>query len=146
MKKFFLVAFTLFVALSNVNADERDRVITKEQLPTAAQSLLTTYFSDLKISLVKEDREFISRNYEVIFADGTKVEFTRNGEWKELDCRKNAVPAALIPTSIKNFVTERYPDAKILQIDRDSNDYEVKLSNKLELTFDKKFNLVDIDD
>lgn len=146
MKKFFLVAFTLFVALSNVNADERDRVITKEQLPTAAQSLLTTHFSGLKISLVKEDREFISRNYEVIFKDGTKVEFTRNGEWKELDCRKSAVPAALIPASIKNFVTERYPDAKILQIDRDSNDYEVKLSNKLELTFDKKYNIIDIDD
>lgn len=146
MKKFFLVAFTLFVALSNVNADERDRVITKEQLPTAAQSLLTTHFSALKISLVKEDREFISRNYEVIFTDGTKVEFTRNGEWKELDCRKSAVPAALIPASIKNFVTERYPDAKILQIDRDSNDYEVKLSNKLELTFDKKYNIIDIDD
>lgn len=146
MKKFFLVAFTLFVALSNVNADERDRVITKEQLPTAAQSLLTTHFSGLKISLVKEDCEFISRNYEVIFTDGTKVEFTRNGEWKELDCRKSAVPAALIPASIKNFVTERYPDAKILQIDRDSNDYEVKLSNKLELTFDKKYNIIDIDD
>ena len=146
MKKFFLVAFTLFVALSNVNADERDKVITKEQLPTAAQSLLTTHFSSLKISLVKEDREFISRNYEVIFTDGTKVEFTRNGEWKELDCRKSAVPAALIPASIKNFVTERYPDAKILQIDRDSNDYEVKLSNKLELTFDKKYNIIDIDD
>lgn len=146
MKKFFLVALTLFVALSNVNADERDRVITKEQLPAAAQTLLATHFSDLKISLVKEDREFISRNYEVIFADGTKVEFTRNGEWKEVDCRRNAVPAALIPAEIKNFVAERYPDAKIIQIDRDSNDYEVKLSNKLELTFDKKFNIIDIDD
>ena len=146
MKKIFLVAFTLFVALSNVKADERDRLITKEQLPAAAQSLLTTHFSNLKISLVKEDREFISRNYEVIFTDGTKVEFTRNGEWKELDCRKDAVPAALIPADIKNFVTERYPDAKILQIDRDNNDYEIKLSNKLELTFDKKFNIIDIDD
>lgn len=146
MKKIFLVTFTLFVALSNVKADERDRLITKEQLPAAAQSLLTTYFSNLKISLVKEDREFISRNYEVIFTDGTKVEFTRNGEWKELDCRKDAVPAALIPADIKNFVTERYPDAKILQIDRDNNDYEIKLSNKLELTFDKKFNIIDIDD
>ncbi len=146
MKKIFLVTFTLFVALSNVKADERDRLITKEQLPAAAQSLLTTHFSNLKISLVKEDREFISRNYEVIFTDGTKVEFTRNGEWKELDCRKDAVPAALIPADIKNFVTERYPDAKILQIDRDNNDYEIKLSNKLELTFDKKFNIIDIDD
>ena len=29
---------------------------------------------------------------------------------------------------------------------RDSRDYEVKLSNGLELTFDLKFNLIDIDD
>ncbi|MBR2637712.1 MAG: PepSY-like domain-containing protein [Bacteroidaceae bacterium] len=146
MKKFFLAAFALFLTLSNVKADERDRVITKEQLPEVAQSLLATHFSGLKISLVKEDREFVSRNYEVIFADGTKVEFTRKGEWKEVDCRKNEVPAALIPANIKSFVSERYPDAKIVQIDRDKNDYEVKLSNRLELTFDKNFNIIDIDD
>lgn len=146
MKKLFLIAFTLLFAFSNVSADERDKVITKEQLPAAAQQLLNEHFSGLKISLVKEDREFISRNYEVIFTDGTKVEFTRNGEWKELDCRKGEVPAALVPAEINKAVSERYPDAKILQIDRDRNDYEVRLSNRLELTFDKKFNLIDIDD
>jgi hypothetical protein len=33
-----------------------------------------------------------------------------------------------------------------MKIDRDRRDYEISLSNRLELTFDKKFNLVDIDD
>ena len=38
-----------------------------------------------------------------------------------------------------------YPDAKILKIERDKKDYEVKLSNRTELKFDLKFNLIDID-
>ena len=146
MKKLFLIAFALVFAFSAVKADERDRIITKEQLPAAAQQLIAKYFAGLKISLVKEDRELSSRNYEVLFSDGTKLEFTRNGEWKEVDCRKNSVPAELVPQKIGDIVASRYPEAKIVQIDRDRNDYEVKLSNGLELTFDKKFNLVDIDD
>jgi predicted phosphodiesterase len=44
------------------------------------------------------------------------------------------------------FVAKNYPDAKIIKIDRDRRDYEVSLSNRLELTFDMKFNLVEIDD
>lgn len=146
MKKLFFVALALVLAFSTVKADERDRIITKEQLPAAAQQLIAKNFGELKISLVKEDREFASRNYEVMFADGTKLEFTRNGEWKEIDCRKNCVPAELVPQKINDFVASRYPDAKIVQIDRDRHDYEVKLSNGLEFTFDKKFNLIDIDD
>ncbi|MCZ2607976.1 PepSY-like domain-containing protein, partial [Bacteroides fragilis] len=38
-----------------------------------------------------------------------------------------------------------YPDAKVLKIERDKTDYEVKLSNGWELKFDSKFNLIDID-
>lgn len=146
MKKLFFIAFALVFAFSTVKADERDRIITKEQLPAAAQQLIAKHFGELKISLVKEDRELVASNYEVVFADGTKLEFTRDGKWKEIDCRKNGVPAELVPQKINDFVANRYPEAKILQIDRDRNDYEVKLSNGLELTFDKKFNLVDIDD
>ena len=146
MKKLFLIAFALVFAFSAVKADERDRIITKEQLPAAAQQLIAKYFAGLKISLVKEDREFATSNYEVVFADGTKLEFARDGKWKEIDCRKNSVPAELVPQKINDFVANRYPDAKILQIDRDRHDYEVKLSNGLEFTFDKKFRLVDIDD
>ena len=146
MKKLFFVALAFVLAFSTVKADERDRIITKEQLPAAAQQLITKHFACLKISLVKEDREFVSSNYEVLFADGTKLEFTRDGKWKEIDCRRNSVPAELVPQQIKDFVSNRYPEEKILQIDRDRHDYEVKLSNGLEFTFDKKFNLVDIDD
>lgn len=61
-------------------------------------------------------------------------------------CRYSSVPAAVIPAQIAQYVSGHYPDASIVQIDRDKHDYEVKLSNGLELTFDLKFNLIDIDD
>ena len=93
----------------------------------------------------KEERDFLERSYEVVFADGSKVEFTRKGDWKDVDCRYNEVPAAIVPEAIRDYVSANYPDAKILRIERDANDYEVKLSNRLELTFDKKLNIIDID-
>lgn len=146
MKKLFLLVLALFsLSVVNVKADN-DRVITKEQLPAASQKFIATYFGGLKISYVKEERDLLNKNYEVVFADGTKLEFLRNGDWKEVDCRYSQVPADIIPAQIKKYVNEHYAGEKILQIDRDHNDYEVKISNRLELTFDKKFNIVDIDD
>ena len=44
------------------------------------------------------------------------------------------------------FMIELYSlMSKILKIERDKKDYEVKLSNRTELKFDLKFNLIDID-
>lgn len=81
-----------------------------------------------------------------MLADGTKLEFNGDGEWKDVDCKYGAVPAAIVPKQITDYVAKHYPDVKIIKIDRDRRDYEVSLSNRLELTFDMQFNLVDIDD
>ena len=146
MKRFFLFAVSVLVlGFATVKADN-DRVITKDKLPVAAQKFVKEHFGKLKISYVKEERDLFDRNYEVVFTDGTKVEFLRNGEWKEIDCRYSEVPAVAVPEQIKKYITENYPNEKILQIDRDKHDYEVKLSNRLELTFDLNFNIIDIDD
>lgn len=146
MKKFVFIAIaTLFICSLSVKADN-DRVITKEKLPVTALKFIGEYFVNNKISYVKEERDLFEKNYEVVFTDGTKVEFLRNGEWKEVDCRYSEVPAAIVPEQIRNYVKEHYAQEKILQIDRDGHDYEVRLSNRLELTFDKNYNIIDIDD
>lgn len=69
-----------------------------------------------------------------------------NRELKEINCKYSAVPAGVIPAQILKYVSENYPDAKVLKIERDKKDYEVKLSNRWELKFDLQFNLIDIDD
>lgn len=81
-----------------------------------------------------------------MLADGTKIEFNAEGEWKDVDCTSGEVPVAIIPKQINDYVAKSYPGVKFLKIDRDRRSYDVSLSNRLELKFDKQFNLVDIDD
>ena len=146
MRKLMIFAITLFITgISLVYADN-DRPIDVNQLPQKAQQFIKQHFPNEKIAYAKVERDFSGTKYEVVFAGSSKVEFRRNGEWKEVDCKYTAVPTAIVPQQITNFVTTRYPSATIVQIDRDKRDYEIKLNNGLELTFDLKFNLIEIDD
>ena len=138
---------TLVFSLCVVNAfGFNDKVIGKNQLPAQAQSFLNENFANVKISYAKQETDFIERSYEVVLADGTKLEFTKKGNWKEVDCRYSEVPSAIVPAPIKNFINENYSGSRVLKIERDSRGYEVKLSNKLELKFNNDFKIVDIDD
>ncbi len=122
-----------------------DKVISKGQLPAQAQSFLNEHFAGAKISYVKQDTDFLDRAYEVMLADGTKIEFSNKGNWEEVDCRYSEVPVAVIPAPIVKFLSENHPDARVLKIERDRRGYEVKLSNRIELGFNNDFELVDFD-
>ncbi|MDE6858048.1 MAG: PepSY-like domain-containing protein, partial [Alistipes sp.] len=67
------------------------------------------------------------------------------GEWKEVDCKFTEVPAGIVPAPIAEYVVNNYPNTEVVKIEKDSREYEVKLSNRMELTFDRRFNLTDID-
>ncbi len=141
-----LLSLVGLIAMTTLAFADNDKVITIDQLPATAKQFIATYFPDAKPSIVKMDSELFDKSYEVIFADGGKVEFDKKGEWNEVDCKQSQVPEGIVPQQIKNYIATNYKEAKVLRIERDSRDYEVKLSNKLELKFDLKFNLIDIDD
>ena len=146
MKKILVIILAVFsLGVVTVKADN-DRVITKDALPAKAQQFVNEHFASVKISYIKEDRDFFDRNYELVFADGSKIEFGRNGEWVDVDCRYNSVPQAIVPDAIKAYVKSNFPDVKIIEIERKRANHEVKLSNKLELVFDKNLKIKGIDD
>ena len=97
------------------------------------------------IAMAKVESDFLQKSYDVIFTDGNKVEFDKKGNWTEVNCKFSVVPQGIIPSPIQKYTATNYPDAKVLKIERDKTDYEVKLSNGWELKFDSKFNLIDID-
>ena len=92
------------------------------------------------------DEELFDKDYKVVFVNGAKVEFTKNGEWKDVECKYGEVPAALVPQQIRDYVAKNFAGRKIVSIDRDKRGYEVKLDNGLELKFDLKFRLIEVDD
>ena len=146
MKKILVIILAVF-SLGVVTAKaDNDRVITKDALPAKAQQFVYAHFASVKISYIKEDRDFFDRNYELVFADGSKIEFGRNGEWVDVDCRYNSVPQAIVPAAIQTYVKSNFPDVKIIEIERKRGNHEVKLSNKLELVFDKNLKIKGIDD
>lgn len=144
MKKLVFLLVCLFT-LQNVALADNDKPIQVNQMPQSAQLFIKKYFADSKVALAKMESDFLYKSYEVIFTNGNKVEFDKKGEWTEVDCKYGSVPGAVVPAAIQKYVASNYQDAKILKIERDNKDYEVKLSNRTELKFDLKFNLIDID-
>lgn len=125
---------------------DNDKPINMTQLPTTAQQTIKKYFGNKKVALAKQESGLFEKSYDVVFNNGERVEFDRKGNWTEIDCKASAVPAGLIPAKISQYVKTTYPGAKIVQIEKDDSQYEVKLSNRLEITFNKNFQVVDIDD
>lgn len=146
MKKLMILSAILFsLGIFSAKADN-DRMITVNQLPQKSQEFVKQHFPNEKVAYAKFRQEFLDSKYEVVFTNSAKIEFFKNGDWKEVDCKYSTVPAAIIPQQIATYVKQNYPDASIVKIDRDKRDYEVKLTNRLELTFDLNFNLIEIDD
>lgn len=145
MKKLLLLLACMFT-LSTVAVADTDKPIQIGQLPTPAQTFITTYFSKHKVALAKMESDLLSKNYEVIFTNGDKVEFDRRGDWTEVKCTQNPVPDDIVPPAILAYVKTNYPDAAILKIERSKKEYEVKLSNRWEIKFNNRMQVIDIDD
>ena len=144
MKKLVLLLVCLFTLQTVARADD-DKPIQVTQMPQPVQQFIKQHFADSKVALAKMESDFFYKSYEVIFTNGNKVEFGKNGNWEEVNCKYTSVPTAIIPTTIQKYVTTNYPDTRVLKIERDKKEYEVQLSNRVELKFDLKFNLIDID-
>lgn len=145
MKKILLLLVCLFSLQTAVRADD-DRPIAVTQLPASAQQFIKKHFAGNQVAFAKMEKDWFSKSYDVTFTNGNKLEFDEKGEWTEVDCKYTSVPAAIVPKAIADYVAQNYKDVRILKIDRDTRDYEVKLSNRLELKFDLQFNLIDIED
>ena len=125
---------------------DNDKPIQVNQLPAKAQTFISTYFKNSKVALAKQESELFYKSYDVVFTNGDQLEFDKDGEWTEVKCRQSEVPSPIIPEAISSYVKTNYPDAKILEIERDRKEYEIKLSNRWEIKFDSQMRVIDIDD
>lgn len=147
MKKLLLSMICLFTVLTSQASQDDDRPIQINQLPKVAQEFIQKNFSGVKVALAKMEADFFDKSYEVIFTNGNKVEFDSSGRWKEVECKYTEVPASVVPVPIKKYVEQNYPEQKIWKLEYGDKrkSYEVKLSNRWELKFDMKGNLIDLD-
>ena len=139
------VAAALMLIALPLRAD-RERIIDPEQLPAAAKTFVQKYFPENTISTAQKEVDGLRTKYSVHLDDGTEIEFNSKGEWDNVDCNFHSVPAELIPAGIAAVVEKRFPGQSIVKIDKERYGYELELSNDIELKFDKKYNLIGMDD
>lgn len=146
MKKIMIVLASLFAFTFTAKASD-DKPIKFDQLPQTAQQFVNKYFGDRTISLVKSEKDWAGNSYEVLFSNGDNLEFDKNGVWTSIECKATAVPDAVVPKQIVDYVNNNCKDATIRKLDKERRGaYEVELSNGLDLKFNSSFELVEIDD
>jgi len=104
MKKLMMIlAGTALMVTSAPAFAGNDRPIAVGELPATAQQFIKAHFAGVEVSLSKVDEELFDKDYKVVFVNGAKVEFTKNGEWKDVECKYGEVPAAIVPQHIRRL-------------------------------------------
>jgi hypothetical protein len=137
-----IVSIAAFVLV----AGAEDKPVTFNQLPDEARTFLDTNYQKVKLVLATKDDDFIRPEFNVVLENGVAIQFDNDGRLEKIASRSGDIPAAVIPKQITDIVKSHYPDAYIVEYEVDRKTYEVKLSNRIEITFDSSFRLVEIDD
>lgn len=143
--RILMIAICCIMSFNIVANAGNDKPINVNELPAKAQTLLSKHFKGQKVMLATIESGVVSRSYDVVLRNGTKLEFDKKGNLTEIDCKQGIVPSQLIPQAIKNYLKENYRGEAVRKIELNKKEYEVELTNGTDLTFNKHFQLIDID-
>ena len=143
--RILMIAICCMMSFNIVANAGNDKPINVNELPAKAQTLLSKHFKGQKVMLATIESGVVSRSYDVVLRNGTKLEFDKKGNLTEIDCKQCIVPSQLIPQPIKNYLKENYRGEAVRKIEWNKKEYEVELTNGIDLTFNKHFQLIDID-
>ena len=145
MKKLFLLLVVSIVGMAPMLADN-DKMITREELPKEAQMFLTQHFEGIEVLYAKADRDMgVVTSYDVVLEGDVKIEFNRSGDWTSVDCEKGQVPNGVLPRGVLDYVTKRFAEAYVVEIEKGLRGYEVNVSNDIDLEFDKNGEFLRVD-
>ncbi len=141
LKKIAVATFLIALPLSSF----ANEPIKASELPETIKFFIADYFPDSKVSYAIYDKELFDSKYEVVLTTSEKLEFDKKGEWKEVDCKHNAVPEGIVPDFIVETVASEYEAQPIVAIERGRKYYEIELKSGLDITFDKDGKIIELD-
>ena len=146
MNKFFLSSIiAMAVCIISCSCSAEDLFVSTRDLPQTIQSFLASHFPNASVATTIKD----GNDYEIRMNNGWEMEFDHNGQWENIDCKRDEVPAsvlALIPETIVSYINSNFATAFITEISRDRSGYDVELSNGLDMKFSSKGIFKAIDD
>ena len=74
-----MIAICCMVSSNMVANADNDKPISVNALPAKAQILLNNHFNGQKVMLATIESGVVSRSYDVVLQNGTKLEFDKKG-------------------------------------------------------------------
>ncbi len=125
-----------------VSPSNDDNAADMAQLPQTAQEYIDKYLPGSELVRVMADDDDVK----AWLRNGVVLEFDLDGNIREIECM-SGIPASVIDQRIINDVKSIEPKASIIKIDKNGyGDFEVKLSNGLEINYDANCRRVGYDD
>ena len=145
MKKIFsILALAIATLVGLQSCEKEDVMIPATELPSEVISFLDTHFSGIEVRSVIKDYDNSTYEFEVYLSNGTRIELSRRGEWRNVENHLAGVPHSVIPNKILTYVAENYPDQMIIGIERDRQ-IDVELKGGVELVFSLNEDFVKFD-
>ncbi|TQD40610.1 PepSY-like domain-containing protein [Haloflavibacter putidus] len=149
MKTKIFVLSLLFIAFTacsddDQNATENSVELSQEQIPGAITTYVETNFATHSIEQVFKESNANQIEYAVFLSQNVQLEFNEALEITQIDAQ-SALPNAVIPQSILDYVAANYPNQVITDWELEATHQEVELDNGLELEFDLDGNFLGID-
>ena len=145
MKKIFsILALAIATLVGLQSCEKEDVMIPAAELPSEVISFLDTHFSGIEVRSVIKDYDNSTYEFEVYLANGTRIELSRRGEWRNVENHLAGVPHSVIPNKILTYIAENYPDQMIIGIERDRQ-IDVELKGGVELVFSLNEDFVKFD-
>lgn len=130
----------------NLTARSSDDYINTAALPQAILNYISTNYPN---NTIHEAEIEDNNNYEVELNNGTELIFDSQGNFLGIDDDDDDdfgdedIAPGNLPEKIRNFIATHFPEATIEEAEKENNgNYEVELSNDVELIFDADGNFL----
>ena len=126
IKKLLIISLILGLSSSMVFADW---IVPVTALPQKSRAFINSTFPGVQIWKVERD----GGKFEVKLSNGVDIDFYMNGDWKDIDGGWVTIPFSVLPPSVANTVKQTYPQAAIIDAEKEWGNYKIKLNNFMEL-------------
>lgn len=126
IKKLLIISLILGLSSSMVFGDW---IVPVTALPQKSRAFINSTFPGVQIWKVERD----GGKFEVKLSNGVDIDFYMNGDWKDIDGEWVTIPFSVLPASVANTVKQTYPQAMMVDVEKEWGNYKIKLNNMMEL-------------
>lgn len=120
--------------------------VSVDQLPETVKTFVAQQFPNQQIIYAEKEGSYYEKTkFELGLDSGAKLEVDEDGNWEKVENKIDGVPAIFVPKEIADFIKATYATVAVTKVDKEDGGFEVELSNRRELKFNKRFKLIEVD-